>query len=77
MAESYRRMQRVHEAMQMMFLAERLPLDDEQEVARLTLLRKLRPVDGWTPGSLAEADARGLFTRVRETLATFRSALRG
>ena len=77
MAESYRRMQRVHEALQMLFLAERLALDDEQEVARLTLLRKLRPIDGWTVDSLAKAEVAGLFTQVRETLATFRSALRG
>ena len=77
MAESYRRMQRVHEALQMLFVAERLDLDDDQQIARLTLLRKLRPVDGWTPESLAEAEADGLFSRVREVLATFRSALRG
>lgn len=76
MAESYRRMQRLHEALQMMFLAERLPLDEDQEVARLTLLRRLRPVDGWTPDSLAKAEARGLFAQVRDTLTSFRSAVR-
>ena len=76
MAEAYRRMQRVHEALQMMFLAERLALDEDQEVARLTLLRRLRPVDGWTADSLAAAEEAGLFTQVRETLSSFRSAVR-
>ncbi len=74
MAESYRRLRRVHDLLEIFTLAKTLPLDADQEAARQAAISSLVPDDGWTEESLQAAEAEGLFARLQKELARFRSA---
>ncbi|UWP88077.1 hypothetical protein [Aliiroseovarius crassostreae] len=74
MAESYRRLRRVHDLLEIFTLAKSLPLDADQEAARQAALSSLIPKEGWSEESLKRSEADGLFGRLQTVLATFRSA---
>ncbi|MDA5093944.1 hypothetical protein O2N63_07570 [Aliiroseovarius sp. KMU-50] len=74
MAESYRRLRRVHDMLEIFTLAEALPLDEDQETARQAALSSLTPEDGWSEATLKQSEADGLFASLQEVLTTFRSA---
>ncbi len=75
MAEAFRTLRRIHEALQQMFLAAALPLSPAQEAARQTTIAALTPATGWTAARLAQAESDGIFAQVRDTLTGFRSAV--
>ncbi len=74
MAETYRRLRRVHDLIEVFTLANSLPLDERQETARQTALITLAPENGWTAEGLIEAEAAGLFGDMQKTLRSFQSA---
>lgn len=74
MAESYRRLRRIHDMLEIFTLAEQLPLNDSQEVARIKALRSLAPRDGWDAQALENAEAAGFFAELQGTLTSFRTA---
>ncbi|WP_424944007.1 hypothetical protein [Aliiroseovarius crassostreae] len=74
MAESYRRLRRVHDLLEIFTLAASLPLDADQEATRKRALSLLAPEDGWSVDDLIEAEANGLFADLQKALSSFRSA---
>lgn len=73
-AESYRRLRRVHDLLELFSLAAALPLDEEQETARQQAISSLTPTGGWGEESLKHSEADGLFVELQAVLTTFRSA---
>lgn len=74
MAESYRRLRRVHDLLEIFTLAGSLPLDADQEAARQTALASLAPDGGWSEESLRQSEAAGVFAELQQVLTSFRSA---
>lgn len=74
MAESYRRLRRVHDLLEIFTLAAALPLDEDQETTRRRALSLLAPEEGWSVDDLTIAEADGLFADLQKALSSFRSA---
>ncbi|MBY6152926.1 hypothetical protein KUV47_06855 [Vannielia litorea] len=70
MSEALRQMKSVHEALELLGMAENLGLEDDDELARDALVTALSPEDGFTPESLAATGE--TVKRVPAFLATLR-----
>ncbi|MDF1873658.1 hypothetical protein [Vannielia sp.] len=75
MAEAFRELRRVHEALELLAAAKALPLLDEDEARRQSLMAALSPEDGFTEASLAGAPLKTALKDVPGFLASLRDYL--
>jgi hypothetical protein len=74
-AEAYRRMRAICDMIELMRVAQNLPLSPRQEQARADMLARLLPEIAWSAQSLATAEETGLLKEARATLTSFRDAV--